>query len=106
MPLAPVDPVPAGSDAAAALAAGALIPLDLLRTGEGGTVAEILGDAPAVHRLEELGLRIGAAVRVLREGPPALLALGSQRFCFRPDGGTTVLVATAGLATAGLAATA
>ncbi|NNJ27511.1 FeoA family protein [Alienimonas chondri] len=95
MPLAPAsshdDPCPT----AAALAAGTLIPLDLLRTGESGTVAEILGDPPSVHRLEELGLRIGAAVRVLREGPPSLLALGTQRFCFRPDSGTTVLVATA-----------
>ncbi|MFH5805859.1 ferrous iron transport protein A [Alienimonas sp. DA493] len=97
MPLASDPAVPDGSPCptAKALAEGTLIPLDLLRTGEGGTVADILGDASAVHRLEELGLRIGAAVRVLREGPPALVALGSQRFCFRPDGGTTVLVATA-----------
>ncbi|QDT14061.1 FeoA family protein [Alienimonas californiensis] len=99
MPLAPVS-APGDSDhvpcpTAQALADGTLIPLDLLRTGESGTVAEILGDAPAVHRLEELGLRIGAAVSVLREGPPALLALGSQRFCFRPDSGTMVLVALA-----------
>ncbi len=97
MPLAPSPFVPVGSPCptAAALAAGTLIPLDLLRTGESGTVAEILGDPPAVHRLQELGLSIGAAVRVLREGPPSLLALGTQRFCFRPDVGTTVLVATA-----------
>ena len=78
---------------AAALAAGTLIPLDMLRTGDAGTVAEILGDPPAVHRLEELGLGIGAVVRVLRDGPPSLLAAGAQRFCFRPDAGTTVLVA-------------
>ena len=97
MPLAPAAPVAEQPPrpTAAALADGTLIPLDMLRTGERGTVAEIVGDAPAVHRLEELGLSIGAAVRVLREGPPSLLALGAQRFCFRPDAGTTVLVALA-----------
>ena len=95
MPLAPAAPVAEHPPrpTAAAPADGTLIPLDLLRTGERGTVAEIVGDAPAVHRLAELGLSVGAAVRVLREGPPSLLALGAQRFCFRPDAGTTVLVA-------------
>ena len=108
MPLRPTPPaptVPAGGSythdwpspcpTAAAWAAGTLVPLDMLRTGESGTVSEILGDPPAVHRLEELGLGIGAVVRVLREGPPSLLAAGAQRFCFRPDAGTTVLVALA-----------
>ena len=97
MPLAPGPAPKNGSPCptAKSLAEGTLIPLDLLRAGETGTVAEILGDDPAVHRLEELGLRIGAAVRVLRDGPPSLLALGSQRFCFRPDASATVLVALA-----------
>ena len=80
---------------AVALAEGTLIPLDMLRTGEQGTVAEILGAPTAVQRLEELGLGIGAVVRVLREGPPSLLAAGAARFCFRPDGSATVMVALA-----------
>ena len=92
------QPLPPGADAcptAVALAEGTLIPLDMLRTGECGTVCEVAGDPPAVHRLAELGLGVGAVVKVLREGPPSLLALGAQRFCFRPDAGTQVLVALA-----------
>ena len=78
---------------AVAIAEGTLVPLDMLRAGERGTVCEVAGDPPAVHRLAELGLGVGAVVTVLREGPPSLLGLGAQRFCFRPDAGTQVLVA-------------
>ena len=89
------DPCPTAAALAAALAAGELIPLDMLGPGQGGRVFEVLGAPHAVHRLEELGLGIGSAVRVLRQGPPSLLALGGQRLCFRPEPGITVLVDTA-----------
>ena len=58
-------------------------------------MCEVLGAPHAVHRLEELGLGVGTVVRVLKQGPPSLLALGGQRLCFRPEAGTTVLVETA-----------
>lgn len=68
------------------------VPLDLLRAGEAGRIADLDGPAAAVNRLEELGLRVGQAVRMLRPGPPHLVQLGETRLCLRPETGVSVLV--------------
>lgn len=62
------------------------MPLDCLRSGESGDVAELHGDAVLVHRLEEMGLRPGTRVRVLQAGCPMLVQVGESRLSLRMDG--------------------
>lgn len=72
--------------------AESLLPLDYLAAGESGYVADVDGPAAAVTRLQELGLRVGQTLRMLRPGPPHLLQLGETRLCFRSDPDVLVLV--------------
>lgn len=67
-------------------------PLDLLDAGQCGAVAALLGEPGAVHRLEELGLRRGAEIEMIRPGSPCIVRLGGQRLCLRPDDSVHVLV--------------
>ena len=69
-----------------------LVPLDAMETDEVGFVADLDGPAAAVNRLQELGLRVGARVRMLRPGPPHLVQLGETRLCLRPESDVLVLV--------------
>ena len=69
-----------------------VLPLDLLRVGESGKIVEIVGPVEWKHRLEELGLREGCEVRVVKSGEPCILAVGGHRLSFRPDAGTMILV--------------
>jgi Fe2+ transport system protein FeoA len=69
-----------------------LVPLDALHAGEGGVVADLDGPVGPVNRLQELGLRVGQRVRMLRPGPPHLVQLGETRLCLRPESDVTVLV--------------
>lgn len=69
-----------------------LVPLDALRAGESGCVAELDGPAAAVHRLQELGLNVGRPLTMLRPGPPYLLQLGELRLCLRPEADVVVLI--------------
>lgn len=72
--------------------APASVPLDSLQAEESGTVVDLDGPAGAVNRLQELGLRIGERVRMLRPGPPHLLQLGETRLCLRTESDVLVLV--------------
>ncbi|HEX6987442.1 MAG TPA: FeoA family protein [Planctomycetaceae bacterium] len=69
-----------------------LVPLDALNSGEGGVVADLDGPAVAVNRLQELGLRVGQRLTMLRPGPPHLVQLGDIRLAFRPEADVVVLV--------------
>lgn len=69
-----------------------LVPLELLRPGESGVIAEIDGDPQLVHRLHELGLYPDRAIAMLRTGSPCLIQLGDQRLSLRLDDAATVLV--------------
>jgi Fe2+ transport system protein FeoA len=73
-----------------------VVPLELLASGETGRVCQLDGQHEHVLRLEEMGLRTGAEVRMLRTGPPCLLAIGSQRITFRGEEAVTVLVEVGG----------
>lgn len=68
------------------------VPLDAMRDGESGYVSDVSGPATVVTRLQELGLRIGEPVRMLRSGPPHLLQLGETRLCFRSEPTVNVVV--------------
>ena len=69
------------------------LPLELLRANEEARIVELLGDASQVHRLAEMGLRVGADVRMVRPGSPCVLALGNKRLSLRLCG-VDVLVAS------------
>ncbi len=69
-----------------------LVPLDALQAGEAGFVADLDGPVAAVNRLQELGLRVGEPVRMLRQGPPHLVQVGETRLCLRPESDVLVLI--------------
>lgn len=69
-----------------------IIPLDLLSENQCGRVVEIAGPTGWKHRLEELGLREGAFVRVIRRGEPCILALNGQRLSLRGAVSSAVLI--------------
>jgi ferrous iron transport protein A len=69
-----------------------LVPLELLQVGECGRIRELQGNPEFVHRLQEMGLREGAAVEMVRPGSPCILAVDHHRFSVRLDESATVLV--------------
>ena len=71
---------------------GQIVPLDLLAVEECGRVASVDGEAQSVHRLAEMGLCIGAAVRMVQPGSPCILAVNGHRLSFRPETSICVLV--------------
>jgi ferrous iron transport protein A len=71
---------------------GAILPLEVLRPGEWGDIAEISGEPSWVGRMAELGVRAGARLRVLQRGSPCLLQVGNSRLSVRHDLGTRILV--------------
>ena len=71
-----------------------ILPLELLQANEEASVVDLIGDDVQIHRLAEMGLRIGATVRMVRPGSPCLLALDGKRLSIRLSSGIDVLVAT------------
>lgn len=69
-----------------------LLPLEMLHANEVGQVVELLGNEAQVHRLAEIGLRIGAQVRMVRPGSPCLLAIDGKRLSVRLNLDLIVLV--------------
>ena len=73
-------------------ASGQVLPLDHLAPGESGTILEVDGRPDHVHRLHEMGLRPGRAVRMVRSGRACIVAVGNHRFGFRGDDAALILV--------------
>jgi ferrous iron transport protein A len=71
----------------------ALIPLNLVHAGQTAEVRQVVGQAEHVRRLEELGLRGGAELEVVRAGSPCIVRLGGSTLCFRDGELLSVLVA-------------
>jgi ferrous iron transport protein A len=69
------------------------IPLEMLRVGEEGRVAQVDGDGPFVARLAEMGFREGALIRMLRAGSPCIVAVDDHRMTYRGDERAVILVA-------------
>lgn len=69
-----------------------LLPLECLRPGEWGEVADVAGDPSWVARLAELGIRVGARLQMLRDGTPCLLQIGGGRLSLRNDASVQVFV--------------
>lgn len=77
-----------------------VVPLQFLRTGETGRVYEIEGELGLVTRLNEMGVREGAHVRMVRSGEPCIIALDDHRLTFRGGEAASVLVDVTQVATA------
>ena len=68
------------------------LPLDMLRPGEWGDIAEVAGDPGWVCRMAELGLRAGCRVQLLQSGAPCLLRVADCKLCLRADDSSHILV--------------
>lgn len=71
-----------------------LVPLRCLPVGTVAQVGELVGPREVVHRLEELGLRIGAEVEIVQSGETCMLRLNGQKLCFRCGDDMAILVRT------------
>lgn len=69
-----------------------MIPLENLRPDEVGRICDLDGDPQWVHRLEEMGLRAGVQVRMVRAGQPCIVQVNHQRLSLRAGGQATILV--------------
>ena len=69
-----------------------LIPLHRLAAGQKAVVNQLLGHAPQVHRLHELGFALGSEVQMIRSGSPCIVRLGGRDLCFRGGEILNVLV--------------
>ncbi len=68
------------------------IPLSTLHPGQSALVHQVVGHANQVRRLEEMGIRSGVKVEVVRKGSPCIVRLGGDpqkkaqagsKLCFR-----------------------
>ncbi len=69
-----------------------LVPLNMLRCGEVAEISQVLGTAEQVRRLEELGIRGGVHLEIIRGGTPCIVRVGGSKLCFRHDELLSVLV--------------
>ncbi len=70
-----------------------ILPLHLLNPGESGCVLDVAGNDSFVSRLDEMGLRAGANIRMVQPGHPCIVALDHQhRLSFRGADEAVVLV--------------
>lgn len=69
-----------------------VVPLDCLKESESGQIVELVAEENWLHRLAELGLREGVNVQMVKAGEPCIIAVAGQRFSFRCDPSTLILV--------------
>lgn len=69
-----------------------LVPLSALRHGQVAEIGQLLGSTEQVRRLEELGLRCGARLEMLRRGTPCIIRVEGNKLCFRDDASLRVFV--------------
>ena len=69
-----------------------LISISALRPGQIAEVGELVGPRAHVRRLQELGLRAGALLQMIRCGSPCILRVDGSTLCFREVDSLRVLV--------------
>jgi Fe2+ transport system protein FeoA len=69
-----------------------LLPLNRLASGRTGRVAQILGCPDEVQRVQELGIRDGIQIEMIRSGTPCIIRTGLQTLCLRGNDLLNVLV--------------
>ena len=70
-----------------------LIPITALRPGQVAEVRQVVGSPDHVRRLEELGLRDGARLEMVRTGSPCIVRIGASTLCLRNGELLAVMVA-------------
>jgi ferrous iron transport protein A len=71
-----------------------LVPLSVLRSGQIAEIGQLVGAPEQVRRLEELGLRTGARLEMIRGGSPCIIRVDGSTLCFRDDVTLRVLMST------------
>jgi ferrous iron transport protein A len=71
-----------------------LVPLSVLRSGQIAEIGQLVGAPEQVRRLEELGLRTGARLEMIRGGSPCIIRVDGSTLCFRDDDSLRILVST------------
>ncbi len=69
-----------------------MIPITQLRRGEVAEIAQVIGSPEHVQRMEELGLRGGAFLEVIRGGSPCIVRIGGTTLCFHHEHLLRILV--------------
>ncbi len=69
-----------------------LVPFSCLIRDESAKVHCLEGDEQAVVRLQEMGIRPGSTVRMLRPGSPNLVLVDGRRFSLRVDDSIEIYV--------------
>ncbi len=69
-----------------------LLPLQLLTPGQSGCIDQLVGDVDSVHRLHEMGLRVGDPIEMLQSGSPCIVRLRGHKLCIRDGNLFQVLV--------------
>jgi ferrous iron transport protein A len=73
-------------------------PLSALRPGQVAEIGEVVGPLAHIRRLQELGLRAGALLQMIRCGSPCILRVDGSTLCFRDDDSLRVVVRSRQLA--------
>ena len=68
------------------------ISLSALRPGQMAEIGEVVGPVAYIRRLQELGLRTGALVQMVRCGTPCILRVEGSTLCFRDDDSLRLVV--------------
>jgi ferrous iron transport protein A len=68
------------------------VPITALHRGEVAEIAQLIGSPEHIRRLEELGLRDGARLEIIRAGSPCIVRVAGTTLCFREDELLRVLV--------------
>lgn len=63
-----------------------------LSRGQVAEVSELVGPRERVRRLEELGIRSGARLEMIRSGSPCIIRIDGSTLCFRNDESLRVMV--------------
>jgi ferrous iron transport protein A len=69
------------------------VPITLLAAGQVAEVSQLVGPPERIRRFEELGLRVGTHIEIVRAGSPCIIRVGESRLCVREDAEVRILVA-------------
>lgn len=70
----------------------AILPIHILRCNEHARIVDLFGDSATLHRLDEMGLNVGAEVQMIHPGSPCIVAMAGKRLSLRLEQGTEILV--------------
>jgi ferrous iron transport protein A len=69
-----------------------LISLSALNPGQVAEIGEVVGPRAHIRRLQELGLRTGATLQMIRCGSPCILRVDGSTLCIRDDDSLRVVI--------------